>query len=94
MAAGGTRTIPVQSAAEASANTTPAPCGVIPSSAQSYSINITVVPQAQGVVDYVSLWPAGLDTAIRSDLERSGRFNRVQRSYCSGGIALRRHKRV
>ena len=57
--AGGTVTIPVQSASEASANTAPAPCGVIPSTAQAYSFNITVVPQAQGAVDYVSLWPAG-----------------------------------
>jgi hypothetical protein len=58
IAAGGTLTIPVQSAAEASANTEPAPCGVIPSSAQAYSFNITVVPQAKGAVDYVSLWAA------------------------------------
>ncbi len=55
----GTLTIPVQSAAEASANTEPAPCGVIPSSAQAYSFNLTVVPEAAGAVDYVSLWPAG-----------------------------------
>jgi hypothetical protein len=51
----------VQSAAEAAANTTPAPCGVIPAAAQAYSINLTVVPLASpgGGVDYVSLWPAG-----------------------------------
>jgi hypothetical protein len=49
----------VQSAAEASADTEPAPCGVIPSSAQAYSVNITVVPHADGAVDYVSLWAAG-----------------------------------
>jgi hypothetical protein len=59
IAAGGTLTIPVQSAAEASADTEPAPCGVIPSSAQAYSVNITVVPHAGGAVDYVSLWAAG-----------------------------------
>jgi hypothetical protein len=59
IAAGGTLTIPVQSAAEASANTAPAPCGTIPSTAQAYSINLTVVPHAGGEVDYVSLWPAG-----------------------------------
>jgi hypothetical protein len=33
IAAGGTLTIPVQSATEAAANTAPAPCGVIPSTA-------------------------------------------------------------
>jgi probable HAF family extracellular repeat protein len=59
IATGGTLTIPVQSAAEASANTTPAPCGVIPSSAQAYALNITVVPQG-GAVDYISLWPSGI----------------------------------
>ena len=61
LAAGGTLTIPVQSAAEAAANTTPAPCGVIPAAAQAYSINLTVVPLASpgGGVDYVSLWPSG-----------------------------------
>jgi uncharacterized repeat protein (TIGR01451 family) len=59
IAAGGTLTIPVQSAAEASANTAPAPCGTIPSTAQAYSINVTVVPHEGGAVDYVSLWPSG-----------------------------------
>jgi len=56
---GGTLTIPVQSATEAAANTTPAPCGVIPSIAQAYSFNVTVVPAAGGSVGYLSLWPAG-----------------------------------
>ena len=32
---------------------------MIPSTAQAYSINLTVVPQGGGAVDYVSLWPAG-----------------------------------
>jgi hypothetical protein len=54
-----TLTIPVQSPTEATGDTTPAPCGVIPSIAQAYSFNITVVPHAGGAVDYVSLWPAG-----------------------------------
>ena len=54
-----TVTFPVQSATEASANTTPAPCGTIPSIALAYSFNLTVVPHAGGGVDYVSLWPAG-----------------------------------
>jgi hypothetical protein len=56
---GGTLTIPVQSAAEATANTAPAPCGVIPSIAQAYSLNVTVVPAGGGSVGYLSLWPAG-----------------------------------
>ena len=52
----GTITIPVQSA---SGNTEPAPCGTIPSIAQGYSLNLTVVPHASGPVDYVTMWPAG-----------------------------------
>lgn len=56
---GGTVTIPVQSTAEASANTSPAPCGAIPSSAQTYSLNLTAVPAEGARVDYVTLWPAG-----------------------------------
>jgi hypothetical protein len=52
-------TIPVQSTAEASTNTVPAPCGVIPTSAQAYSLNLTVVPLGGGAVDYVSLWASG-----------------------------------
>ena len=67
--AGETLTIPVQSAAEASANTTPAPCGVIPSVAQAYSFNVTVVPHAGGAVDYVSLWPAGSPQPFVSTLD-------------------------
>jgi hypothetical protein len=59
VAAAGSITIPVQSATEASTNTAPAPCGVIPSIAEAYSFNLTVVPHAGGAVDYVSLWPAG-----------------------------------
>ena len=52
-------TFPVQSSAEASADTTPAPCGTIPSIAQAYSLNLTVVPVAGGPVDYISMWPSG-----------------------------------
>jgi hypothetical protein len=60
IAAMGTITIPVQSMTEANTNTMPAPCGVIPSTAQAYSFNLTVVPKVLGTpVDYVSLWPAG-----------------------------------
>jgi len=59
IAAAATLTIPVQSATEASTNTEPAPCGVIPSTAQAYSLNLTVVPAGGGRVDYISMWPAG-----------------------------------
>ena len=65
----GTITIPVQSAAEASANTMPAPCGAIPSTAQAYSFNVTVVPAAGGAVNYVSLWPAGSTQSVVSTLD-------------------------
>jgi hypothetical protein len=74
IAAGATITIPVQSAAEAAANTTPAPCGTIPSSAQAYSLNLTVAPKSvstdayPGAVNYVSLWPAGLAQPFVSTL--------------------------
>jgi hypothetical protein len=54
-----TATFPVQSATEASTNTAPAPCGAIPSIAQAYSLNLTVVPVAGGAVDYISMWPSG-----------------------------------
>lgn len=65
---GGTLTIPVQSPTEASTNTAPAPCGVIPSIAQAYSVNLTVVPVAGGAVDYVSLWPSGAPQPFVSTL--------------------------
>ena len=55
IASGATLTIPVQSAAEAAANTTPAPCGTIPSTAQAYSLNVTVVPDK--TLDYPSADP-------------------------------------
>jgi hypothetical protein len=50
---------PVQSAAEATADTTPTPCGTIPSIAQAYSFNITVVPKTAGGVAFVTVWPSG-----------------------------------
>jgi hypothetical protein len=59
ISAGATLALPVQSTAEASANTEPAPCGVIPTIAQAYSFNLTVVPHSSGAVDYVTLWPSG-----------------------------------
>jgi hypothetical protein len=74
IAAGALITIPVQSAAEAAANTTPAPCGTIPSTAQAYSLNLTVVPKVvltdtyPGAIDYVTIWPAGVAQPIVSTL--------------------------
>jgi hypothetical protein len=59
IAAATTVTFPVQSATEALYNTLPAPCGMIPSIAEAYSFNLTVVPHVAGAVDYVSLWPSG-----------------------------------
>jgi hypothetical protein len=64
-----TLTIPVQSPTEATTNTTPAPCGVIPSIAQAYSFNLTVVPVAAGAVDYVTMWPAGSTQPVVATLD-------------------------
>ncbi len=54
-----TATFPVQSGSGASTHTEPAPCGMIPSIAQAYSLNLTVVPVTGGAVDYISMWPSG-----------------------------------
>jgi hypothetical protein len=53
IAAAGTLTIPVQTDAVNAA------CGTIPSIAQAYSVNITLIPVASGQVNYLSIWPAG-----------------------------------
>ncbi|MGA2213685.1 MAG: tail fiber domain-containing protein [Bryobacteraceae bacterium] len=58
IASSATVTFPVQSAIEAS-TTAPSPCGVIPSIAAAYSLNVTVVPQAGGPINYLSILPAG-----------------------------------
>ena len=63
---GGTLTIPVQ---EATSNSVPTPCGVIPSIAQAYSFNLTVVPAGGGAVDYVTLWPSGYTQPAVSTLD-------------------------
>ena len=56
----GTATFPVQSASE-TATTAPSPCGAIPSIAQAYSLNLTIVPHPLGTpVNYVTMWPAGV----------------------------------
>jgi hypothetical protein len=48
---------PVQSATEA-ATTAPTPCGTIPSIAQAYSLNLTVVPHPSNTpVTFVTIWP-------------------------------------
>jgi hypothetical protein len=65
----GTVTFLVQTPYEASANTMPAPCGTIPSIAQAYSFNLTVVPHASGAVDYVTLWPSGSAQPVVATLD-------------------------
>jgi hypothetical protein len=59
LTSGMTQTFPVQLASEAMDDTAPAPCGMIPSIAEAYSFNVTVIPHGGGVVDYVTIWPAG-----------------------------------
>jgi hypothetical protein len=54
-----TVTFPVQSSDEATADTTPTPCGTIPSMAQAYSFNITVIPKTAGGIAFVTIWPSG-----------------------------------
>ena len=79
IASGATVTFPVQTAAEASANTSPAPCGTIPSSAQAYSLNLTVVPDTvstdayPGMINFVTIWPAGVAQPTVSTLNDQGR---------------------
>ena len=87
-------TFPVQSASEASADTTPAPCGTIPSIAEAYSLNLTVVPAGGGAVDYISMWPSGYPQPLRCHLERPSRGNRSQRRHRSCRNALRRNQRL
>jgi hypothetical protein len=56
-----TTTFTFLSAAQAT-TTAPSPCGQIPATAQAYVLNVTVVPQAFGAVDYVTIWPASAAT--------------------------------
>lgn len=65
---GATVPIPVQSSLEASTNTAPAPCGVIPSTAEAYSFNVTVIPASAGSVNYVTLWPTGSSQPVVSTI--------------------------
>ena len=55
--AGGTATFPVQSNTQTQ-TTAPSPCGVIPTAAQAYSVNLTLVPHPLGTsVNFVTMWP-------------------------------------
>ena len=53
----------LQTAAEASI-TTPAPCGTIPSIAQAYSFNVTVVDKAGAGGFYLSVYPTGSPASV------------------------------
>jgi len=64
-----TTVFPVQSSAEATgpdANTEPAPCGVIPSIAEAYSLNLTVIPHLGAVDNYVTLWATDTEQPVVS----------------------------
>ena len=57
--AGQTVTFPIQSTTGAS-TTAPSPCGAVPSAAQAYSLNLTIVPHPLNTpVNYVTMWPNG-----------------------------------
>src|ERR1019366_6061438 len=62
---------PVQSSSEATADTTPAPCGTIPSAAQAYSLKATGGAQAGGVGHHNSLWRSGVTQPVVSTLNDS-----------------------
>jgi hypothetical protein len=68
LTAGATATFPVQSTTE-TATSAPAACGAIPSIAQAYSFNVTVVPHGGGAVDYITIWPAGAAKPVVSTLD-------------------------
>ena len=53
IAAAGTLTIPVLT------DPVNAACGTVPSIAQAYSVNITLIPVASGQVNFLTVWPAG-----------------------------------
>lgn len=55
--AGQTVAFPIQSATETNTDG-PSPCGAIPSTAQAYSLNLTLVPHPLGTpVNFVTMWP-------------------------------------
>ncbi len=72
MAAGATRSFPV-----------PASNCNVPSTAQAYSLNITVSPP--GPMFYLTAWPTGEPLPVGFDLERFKRGNRGERSDRVGG---------
>ena len=72
IAAQGTATFPLQSSLEAMTNSAPAPCGVIPSFVQAYSINLAVIPLGGGGAGFVTLWPAGATKPIVATLNDAG----------------------
>jgi hypothetical protein len=61
-------TFPVLSPTEANDDSTPAPCGVIPSTAEAYSLNLGVIPQGGMAVNYVTIWPAGATQPVVATL--------------------------
>jgi hypothetical protein len=50
-------------------NTTPAPCGTLPTMARAYSLNVTIVPLAAAPVVYVEVWPDGAPQPSVSTLD-------------------------
>ena len=86
LAPSGTVTFPVQSAAEASADTTPSPCGTIPSIAQAYSFNVTMIPKT-GEVAFVTVWPSSSPEPAVSTINDGQGVSPGERGHCSGGIA-------
>jgi hypothetical protein len=61
----------LQAAAEATI-TAPAPCGTIPSIAQAYSLNVTVLDKAGAGGFYVSIYPTGSPAAVATIVEYQG----------------------
>lgn len=69
LGAGSVTDFPVLEASEATGpdrNTGPAACGVIPAIAVAYSFNVTVIPHAEGVENYVTIWPYGATQPVVS----------------------------
>ena len=61
----------LQSTAEATI-TAPAPCGTIPSIAQAYSFNVTVLDTAGAGGFYVSVYPTGSPSSVATIVEYQG----------------------
>jgi hypothetical protein len=96
---GATANIPVQSSSEATADTMPAPCGTIPSGAQAYWLTTTVVPEAGGLVHYISLWPSGLaQPYVSTSNDQQGEVVAnaaiVPAGTPSGGVSVQRRART